>query len=196
MHHARPGRWAELARLIQARDAGSEEELVRLFYPHLRAMAASRLGDQESARDIAQEALWAVVSALRQGQLREPEKLPAFVVGTGRNLINNFVRNRAKQPAPLTLGFDEAIIPSPDSGQGESALEKEERTDVVLRALEELKELDRTILFLTLSEGLKPQEIALETGLKPEVVRVRKSRALRRLRGEFKRMKQKGRLNY
>ena len=188
--------WKELVLRLRAGDAASENELARIFYPHLMAMTAGRLSDRETAREIAQEALLAVLSALREGRLREPEKLPAFVVGTGRNLINNYLRKRAQRPEPLTLGFEEEDIPSPDPDAGESSLEKEERTDVVLGALQELKAVDRGILFLTLAKGLKPQEIALEIGLKPETIRLRKSRALSRLRRKLEKMKQKGRLSY
>jgi len=160
------------------------------------AMAASRVNDRETAREIVQEALLAVLSALRQGRLREPEKLPAFVVGTGRNLINNYLRRRAQRPEPLTLGFEEEDIPSPDPDAGESSLEKEERTDVVLGALQELKPVDRGILFLTLARGMNPRDIAVEMGLKPETIRLHKTRALSRLRRKLEKMKQKGRLNY
>jgi len=189
-------RWKELALRLQAGDAASESELARLFYPHLMAMAASRLSDKETAREIVQEALLAVLTALRQGRLREPEKLPAFVVGTGRNLINNDLRRRAQHPGPLTLGNEESGVPSPDPCDCETFLEKEERRDVVLDALHELKGVDRGILYLTLAEGLKPQEIALEMGIKPETIRLRKSRALSRLRRKLEKMKQKGRLSY
>jgi DNA-directed RNA polymerase specialized sigma24 family protein len=52
---------------------------------------------------------------------------------------------------------------------------------VVRRAIDQLEELDRRVLSLTLLEGLKPGEIALRIRLSPEVVRMRKSRALRRV---------------
>jgi DNA-directed RNA polymerase specialized sigma24 family protein len=106
-------RWKDLALRLQAGDAASEDELARFFYPHLMAMAASRSSDWETAREIVQEALLAVLSALRQGRLREPEKLPAFVVGTSRNLINSHIRSRAQRPEPVTLGLEEAAIPDP-----------------------------------------------------------------------------------
>jgi len=189
-------RWKDLALRLQAGDAASESELARLFYPHLMAMAASRLSDRETAREIVQEALLAVLSALRQGRLREPEKLPAFVAGTGRNLINSHVRSLAKRPEPVTLGLEEATIPDPDPDASESFLEKEERRDVVLGALRGLKAVDRGILLLTLARGLNPREIAVEMGLKPETIRLRKTRALSRLRRKLEKMKLKGRLNY
>jgi RNA polymerase sigma-70 factor (ECF subfamily) len=186
----------ELARLIEKRDSASEDELARLFYPHLLAMAASRLGDRETAREIAQDAFLAVLSALREGRLREPEKLPSFVVGTGRNLINSCLRSKARRPEPLSLGFEDASVPSPCPGGRESPLERDEKTDFVLSALQELKPVDRKILFLTLAEGLNPREIALEMGLKSETIRLRKSRALKRLRRKFQRMIRKSRFDY
>jgi len=189
-------RWKDLALRLQAGDAASESELARLFYPHLMAMAASWLSDRETAREIVQEALLAVLSALRQGRLREPEKLPAFVAGTGRNLINSHVRSLAKRPEPVTLGLEEATIPDPDPDSGELLFEEEEKRDMVLAVLKKLEPADRRILYLTLSEGLNPREIALEMGLKPETIRLRKSRALKRVRQKLQKMTRKGRLDY
>jgi len=191
-----PGAWKDLVLRLQAGDSASEDELARLFHPHLLAMAASRLNDRETAREIAQEAILGVLSALRVGRLREPEKLPAFVVGTGRNLINNSLRQKIQRPEPVTLGFEEGAIPDPDPEASESSLEKEERRDVVFDAIQGLKPVDRRILYLTLAEGLKPQEIALELGLKPENIRLRKSRALKRVRRKLKKMTRTWVLNY
>jgi len=190
------GAWKDLALRLQAGDSASEDELARLFHPHLLAMAASRLNDRETAREIAQEAILGVLSALREGRLREPEKLPAFVVGTGRNLINNSLRQKVQRPEPLNLGSKEAAIPSPDPDASESSLEKEERRDVVFDAIQGLRPVDRRILYLTLAEGLKPQEIAAEMGLKPETIRLRKSRALKRVRRKLKKMTRTWLLNY
>ncbi|OGD33855.1 MAG: hypothetical protein A2V45_14620 [Candidatus Aminicenantes bacterium RBG_19FT_COMBO_58_17] len=191
-----PGAWKDLVLRLQAGDSASEDELARLFHPHLLAMAASRLNDRETAREIAQEAILGVLSALRVGRLREPEKLPAFVVGTGRNLINNSLRQKIQRPEPVTLGFEEGAIPDPDPEASESSLEKEERRDVVFDAIQGLKPVDKRILYLTLAEGLKPQEIALELGLKPENIRLRKSRALKRVRRKLKKMTRTWVLNY
>jgi len=189
-------RWKDLARSLQAGDAASENELARLFYPHLLAMAAGRLHDREKAREIAQEALLAILSALREGRLREPEKLPAFVVGTARNLINSHVRRQVQRPDALPLGPREAIIPDPDPRSGQLLFEEEEKRDMVLVVLQKLKPADRRILYLTLSEGLNPREIAIEMGLKPEIIRVRKSRALKFVRRKLEKMIRKGLLDH
>ncbi len=189
-------RWRDLALRLRAGDSAAEDELARLFYPHLMAMAAGRLSDREAAREVVQETLLAVLSALREERLREPEKLPGFVVGTGRNQINSYVRKRAQRPEPLTLGPEDAAIPDPNSGAGDPPFEKDEKRDIVLSAIQRLKPVDRGILFLTLAEGLNPRDIALEMGLKPETIRLRKSRALRRLRRRLRKMTRKGRADY
>jgi RNA polymerase sigma-70 factor (ECF subfamily) len=196
MQSPEPKRWKDLALRLQAGDAASESELARLFYPHLMAMAAGRLHNRETAREITQETLLAVLSALRDGRLREPGKLPAFVIGTGRNLINNYLRRLNQKPEPITLGSAEAGIPDSHSSTGQVLIEEEEKRDLVAGTLRDLKPVDRRILFLTLAEGLHPREIALETGLKPEIIRLRKSRALRRVRRKLRKMLRKGRLNY
>jgi RNA polymerase sigma-70 factor (ECF subfamily) len=195
MAFERPERWIELASRIERHDPAAEEELARLFYPHLMALAASRLSDRETACEIAQEAFLAVLSALREGRLREPEKLPSFVVGTGRNLIKSCLRRKARHPDPLSLGSNDASVPSACPDAGDPSLERDEEKSLVLSALQRLKPVDREILLLTLVEGLNPREIALEMGLKSETVRLRKSRALRRLQRRLRILTRIGRRN-
>jgi hypothetical protein len=71
-----PGEWKDLALRLQAGDAASEDELARLFHPHFLAMAASRLNDRETAREIAQEAIMGVLSALRMGRCGNRRDFP------------------------------------------------------------------------------------------------------------------------
>ena len=59
-------------------------------------------------------------------------------------------------------------------------LEDLERGAVVQQTLAVLDPTDRTILLLTLIEGLKPTEIGARLGMSSEVVRTRKSRALKK----------------
>jgi len=194
-HQARQARWADLARGILAGDLRSEEEFARVFYPHVMAMTAGRTRDRETALELTQEILMEVLQALRRGMLREPCKLPAFVVGTARNLINHHYQEMARHPAPSS--FDPNIDPSPEADRPwspqELEIDEEERRTLARRALAKLKPMDRQILYLVLAEGLKPQEIALEVGLKPENVRNRKSRALKIIQRKMARLIRNGR---
>jgi len=193
--HGVPERWANLALGVSAGDRGSEEELVRIFYPHVTAMTACRVRDRETARDLTQEILMEVLQALRKGLLRELGKLPAFVLGTARNLINHRLQEMALHPAPAS--FDPNVAPSPASDRPTSPqeyeVEEEERRAIAHRVLQKLKPMERRILYLTLAEGLKPQEIASEVGMKPENVRNRKSRALKIVQRKMARLIRNGR---
>jgi RNA polymerase sigma factor (sigma-70 family) len=187
-------RWDELARGVASGDPASEEDFVRTFHPQVSAMTAGRIRDRETARELVQEVLMGVIQALRKGLVREPEKLPAFVIGTARNVIRHRLQELALHPTPASLEPDLAApgslrSPSPQ----EFEVEEEERRATARRELQKLKPLDRHILYLTLAEGLKPQEIAREVGLKAEVVRNRKSRALKVIQRKMVRLIRNGR---
>jgi hypothetical protein len=74
---------------IRQGDTLAEEAIVLRFDRRIRVLAVNRTRDREVARDLAQETLIQVLSALRGGQLRDAEKLGAFIFGIARNVINN-----------------------------------------------------------------------------------------------------------
>ena len=164
-----------LAERVRGLEPSAEEELVHLFAERVSVLALARTRDRELARDLTQDVMLAVVLALRNGHLREAERLAAFVYGTARNVINNYLRTRSRLPRldPLDVELEAAAI-RPDP------VENSERADLVRRALAILDSTDRQILRLTLTEGLKPAEIGARLGLTSEVVRTRKSRALKK----------------
>jgi len=175
-----PEQQSTLAERVRARDPSAEEELVRLFSGRIALMARLRTRDAETARDVTQEVLLAVFRALRTGQLREAERLTAFVYGIARNLINNYLRTRARLPPEDALDGALAAASLPDQ------LEDSERGALVRRALVVLDSTDRRILLLTLIEGLKPAEIGARLGMSSEAVRTRKSRALKKTAEQVK----------
>ena len=183
--------WKDMASGVRAGDPSSEEEFSRVFTPQIMALASLRVRDRESACEVTQEILIAVLTALREGRVREAERLPAFVVGTAKNLIMTYWRERAKLGDPLNLGANESLITDGTADSGQEDLEDAERKTLALAAFQKLKSIDRKILFLTLSEGMNPREIAVELDLKPEYVRNRKSRALVAVRRAVKKMMRK-----
>jgi RNA polymerase sigma-70 factor (ECF subfamily) len=138
-------------------------------------MGVVRTHDREAARELVQDVLMAVIGALRKGQLQDADKLPAFVHGTARNLINNRARSEGQKPAlePLPEDLAQASLVE--------QLEDAERVRLVHDALQRLGADDRRILWMTLVEGRKPGEIAAVLGLTSEVVRTRKLRAVKKL---------------
>ena len=165
--------WTELARRVTAGDADAEAEFAVHFHARVRALATARLHGSDAALDIAQETIVAVLQALRAGRVSEVEKLPAFVLGTATNLVNNHHRKQARS---REVGGD------PPDLKGESdpsqAVLAAEQDAMIRESLGRLNALDQRILLLTLVEGLSPREIAPIVGLTPKAVRNHKSRAV------------------
>jgi RNA polymerase sigma factor (sigma-70 family) len=172
-----------LANRIRGGDSSAEEELVRTFRDRIACLVRLRTHDLCVAQDLTQDALLAVVVALRAGHLREPNHLAAFVYGTARNLVNNYLRTRSRLPRedPLDDGYHLACV-------DDHPLEETDRSTLVRRALVSLDSTDRRILLLTLVNGLKPGEIAAQLGLTSEVVRGRKCRALKKMIDRVKKL--------
>ena len=169
------GKLRNLAERIRQGETSAETELVCEFTRRIFVMAVVRTHDRETARELVQDVLMAVIGALRKGQLQDTEKLAAFVHGTARNLINNRLRLESQRPLlePLSDDLTQASLTE--------QLEDAERLRLVHKALERLGQEDRKILWMTLVEGRKPGEIAAALGLTPEVVRTRKLRATKKV---------------
>lgn len=168
---------ASRAEQIGVLDPAAEDHLARTFGPRIYVMALARTGDPAAAQDLSQNALVEVLQALRKGQLRDRQKLPGFVWGTARNVINYYLRARGQAPRSEPYADD---TPGTNNAQGHE-LEKAERLALVGRAVARLEPGDQQILRMTLIAGLEPAEIAARLGLSSEVVRQRKSRAVKRV---------------
>ena len=172
---ATPEGQCALAERVRKGDPSAEDELVRIFRAPVLVMMRARTQEPDAARDLCQDVLIAVLRALRLGQLRDTERIAAFVHGIARNTANNYLRTRRRQ-----AGLDE-VPESVAAAVWDDPLESAERRQLVSCALSSVTPEDRRILMLTLVEGLKPGEIAERLGLNAEVVRTRKSRAIRRV---------------
>jgi len=177
-----PEQQSTLAVRIRNGEPSAEDEFVRFFQARIAFLVRMRTHDSTAAQDLTQDVMLAVVLALRDGQLREPERLAAFVYGTTRNLINNYLRTRSRLPKEDLIDDEHHMTTVSDP------LEDAERSAVVRQALTTLDATDRNIVLLTLVNGLKPGEIAVRVGLTSEVVRARKSRALKKIIERVKRL--------
>lgn len=166
----------QLVSAIASGDREAEQRFVAIYLPNVKVMLKARTRNAEIAADLLQDVMIEAICALRRGQLREAEKLPAFVLGIARNLLNNHFRGIARQPVSLESP-DEVI----DLNDATEAIAERQEHDLVRRAISALDPMDQSILQLTLAEGLKPGAIAERLSLNPDVVRQRKVRATRKL---------------
>lgn len=166
------------------------------------AIAAARRGDQEAfcvlvaryqevafrtaylivrdaaqAEDIAQDAF---VRAFRKlGSFREREPFRPWVLRIVTNLALNEVRARNRRRGLLErVGrFRQEPLPAP-----EREAEQDEERGLLWRAINELREEDRIVLYLRYFLELPEREIAVAIGRPPGTVKSRLSRASARLR--------------
>jgi RNA polymerase sigma-70 factor (ECF subfamily) len=186
------GEWEALVARITHGDGEAEAALALQFYPRILAMARARLHGAPAAADITQDTILAVLEALRAGRIREPARLPAFVLSTARNLINGFLRNQTRSREVLR-------DPPQEPGQNDPTpfeLDDEQRFALVGEALDRLKPIDQQILRLTLVEGMTSREIAPLVGLDPGAVRTRRARAVKVVTRRIEKMTRGRRSDY
>lgn len=159
-------------------DPQAEADFAERYHGRILILALRLIRDADAARDVTQETILAALIGLREGRLRDSDRLSPFVYGTARNLINNYVRSASRlKEDPLPEDLPASLeFPGCDF----------ESRSLVQAALLELGARDREILHLTLVEQLKPGEIADKLELHPDVIRARKSRALKKIRQEIK----------
>jgi RNA polymerase sigma factor (sigma-70 family) len=165
-----------LVKAIGDGDHEAEREFAARYLRPVKAMLLARSRDPELAADLVQDVMIEAICALRRGQLREPLKLSSFVIAIARNRLNNHYRASIRRPESLEFPDD-----LPDLSSNSDKLENQEREDLAMNAISGLEPLDKTILQMTLVDGLKPGIIAQRLGLNPDLVRQRKLRATRRV---------------
>lgn len=83
-----------IAERMERGERAAESEFVELYRRRVTALVMGRLHDTVAAEDLTQEILMAVLIAVRNGRLSDPEKLPSFVRGVARNICNKHLRDR------------------------------------------------------------------------------------------------------
>jgi len=167
---------AALARRISGqRDAAAEAALCRRFGPRIRLYGLKHLRSEAAAADLVQDVLVMVLTKLRGGEIREPERLASFVLGTARQTVVDQRRGGRRRarileafPVDLTPAAEEAPEPI-DS----------ERLKLCLGAL---PERERSVLLMTFYDDRPADAVAAELNLKAGNVRVIRHRGLERLR--------------
>lgn len=151
------------------------------YWNRIRYFAMSQIRDRSLAEDVAQETLRRTFEALRDQRVRDLAALPAFVFQTAKNVCLQHLRSVRRESAAhgtLAREVDETT-------EGDSAIDAlidDERRVVVRRALATLEPRDRQLLTCLYVDGDDHATIAARLGIDPPALRVRKHRALARLR--------------
>jgi RNA polymerase sigma factor (sigma-70 family) len=183
MNLAPPPHDSELvgASLSGNRDAFGQ--IVSRYQSLICSLAYSATGSLGQSEDLAQDTF---VTAWRQlRDLREPEKLRAWLCGIARNLINNALRKQGREPshrAESLEGIAEGASPEPLPV--ETAISREEAA-ILWRSLERIPEIYREPLILFYREHQSIETVGANLDLTEDAVKQRLSRGRKLLQEEF-----------
>ncbi len=152
-----------------------EAELYRRFAPRVRLYGRRHMHDGMAADDLAQDVLLLTIEKLRGGEVRRPEEIGSFILGTSRMMARG-ERRIARRREALAARFADRTIEVPAPG---GAVLDAHRVGACLRAL---GERDRLVVLLTFYADRETPRIAEDLGLSPGAVRTIRHRAIARLR--------------
>lgn len=172
---------AGLARRIMAaapgRDRLAEGELYRCLAPRVRLYGLKHLRDAAAAADLAQDVLLMTLQRLRDGGIREPERVASFVLGASRQMVMDRRRGQARREE--ILATFSADFPTSEVDEVPYPIDLAR----LRRCLELLPERERTVVLLSFYDERSAAEVAVEVGSTAANVRVIRHRSVERLRG-------------
>lgn len=154
----------QLADRIARRDRSAEEEFVRRYRMGLLKVLRQRTGRESEAEDLLHDAFIIALKRLRQGTIRQPERLSGFMFGLARNLVIDQIR---KEHRRRTDSADDWLPLIPDGHPGQlSEMLRAEKALIARRVLSKLQlERDRQILFRYYIAGEDKKQICLDLQL-------------------------------
>jgi RNA polymerase sigma-70 factor (ECF subfamily) len=171
-------------RRLQDRDSVTESHFVAYFRDLLRIKLRSRFFSTHAIEDVQQETFSRVITAVRAGEIRQPDRLGAFVNSVCNNVRLELYRDVTRNQH---LDADSVEVPDPQADLEERML-REERVQMVREVLDKLSERDRNILRAVLEERDK-DEICGEFGVERGYLRVLLHRAKKSFKTNYKKKK-------
>jgi RNA polymerase sigma-70 factor, ECF subfamily len=168
-----------IVRLIQAGDPRGEELLYAVFTRGLRYLAIRKVG-YEQADECVHDTFIALAKKIREGALREPAALLKYARTILERMIVDIHLERRKWRADID--FDHlALTRADNSPTPDKAYETATRTEVMKRALQQLRPKEREILVRFYLEEQDQEYIRTEMKLTHTQYRLLKSRSKSKL---------------
>jgi RNA polymerase sigma factor (sigma-70 family) len=167
--------WAELVHNIQSGDANAMEKLYQVFARGIRLYLCRQLGLQD-VDDKVHDTFLIVVQAIKNGELREPDRLMGFVRTIARRLVAGHIDqmvHRRRDNVPVESG----IAISDNSATPEQDVLSREKVDIMFEVLRDMSGRDRDILTRFYLYEQSQDSIMSEMDLTPTQFRLLKSRA-------------------
>ncbi len=174
------------AELVAASLSGNRDafgQIVSRYQSLVCSLAYSATGSLSQSEDLAQDTFVTVWKQLRN--LREPEKLRAWICGIARHLINNFLRKEGREPSHRAESLEQiAEGPSPEPLPVDHTISKEEAA-ILWRSLEKIPDIYREPLILFYREHQSVEAVAAQLDLTEDAAKQRLSRGRKLLQEQF-----------
>jgi RNA polymerase sigma-70 factor, ECF subfamily len=169
----------ELIRAAQRGERGAFDELVRQTYVDTFTLAFRLTGNEEDARDVAQDAYFRAWRGI--GRFRGEAQFSTWMYRITANAASPHTRRRRRQRTEVLDGHIEPMEERLDSLPGPAA-ESAEALDRVSQAIAMLPAKLRHVALLKDVYGLSHEEIAAELDISVAAAKVRLHRARRKLK--------------
>jgi RNA polymerase sigma factor (sigma-70 family) len=182
---------ADLVDDIQKGHHESEATLYEQYAAKVYYIALRGSRSPTDAEDVRAETFLRVLQAIRGRQVRSAAALPAFILGVTRNVLHELYARRRHTGDTAPPHAADLTAPSHER----SFLDQETRR-AIQETIHRLKPRDRAVLRMHFYDELPTEEIARRAGIAPERVRLVKSRALKRFREIYGRLKGSARKHF
>lgn len=174
----------ELVLNIQNGQSDAEAALYERYSQRVYYLALRESRSPQDAEDVRAETFLRVLQAIRGNSLRSAASLASFILGTTRNVLHELFLRRRQAGRTTDPEAAEPATPSHEELFLESEVQQ-----AVEHTIRRLKPRERDLLRLHFYEELPAGEIARRVGIAPERVRLVKSRALKRFREVYGRLR-------
>lgn len=160
---------------VDSVSSDAERALCHKYASRIQAYGLRHLRDRVAAQDLVQHVLLAVLQALREGRVENPQRLDAYVLGTCRNAVMDVRRGAARQRRLA----EQARVGLPEGFEPDELCVDRVSLEQCLQGLESR---DRAVVLATFVEDRDAEEIGKALELTAGNVRVIRHRALARLK--------------
>jgi len=176
----------ELVQLARAGNHAAFGNLIERYQKVIKSVALRMVSDEESARELVQEAL--LQAFLSLDRLREVERFKSWLYGIVINICRGYLRASASGAVSLESLLDDAPLSekslSRDIPDPQQVVEERELHNLIQSAIGGLSPKNQQVVLLHYYRYLSVQEIAALLGIPIQTVKVRLHRARSQL-GKF-----------
>jgi len=177
---------ADLVGRIRAGDSHAEAELVARYGRGVMMVIRRSSGNAAVSDDVYQDTFRITLEKVRRGDLRDPEKLSAFICSTARNLVVEYFRRNPRHDSLAEIEHADSL-PHAAPSQLDTLL-REEKATIIRQVIDELPtDRDRQLLFRFYVSEEDKETICADFGL----TSLHFNRVLHRARERYKELYEK-----